>query len=70
MKNNGFFSDEFSVYRGVKQGCSLSSLLFILCMEVQFRHINQNNEIKLLYLDRDNTNNAKIVEYANDATLF
>ena len=70
VKNNGFFSEEFSAYRGVKQGCSLSSLLFILCMEILSQHINQNNEIKGLYLDRDNTHNAKIVQYADDATLF
>ena len=68
VKNNGSLSEEFSVYRGMKQGCSLSSL-FILCMEILSQHINQNYEIKGLYLDRDNTHNAKLVQYADDATL-
>ena len=70
IKNNGFFSEEFDVYRGVKQGCSLSSLLFILCVEVLSQHINQNSEIKGLYLDQDNIHKVKIVQYADDATLF
>ena len=70
IKNNGFFSEEFDVYRGVKQGCSLSSLLFILCVEVLSQHINQNSEIKGLCLDQDNTHKVKIVQYADDATLF
>ena len=58
------------MYRGVKQGCSLSSLLFILCAEVLSQHINQNNEIKGLYLDQDNKHKVKITQYADDATLF
>ena len=70
VKNNGFFSEEFSVYRGVKQGCSLSSLLFILCVEVLSQHINQNREMKGLYLDQNNTHKVKIEQYADDATLF
>ena len=67
IKSNGFFSEEFDVYRGVKQGRSLSSLLFILCVEVLSQHINQNSEIKGLYLDQDNSHRVKIVQYA---TLF
>ena len=54
----------------MKQGCSLSSLLFILCVEVLSQHIKQNSEIKGLYLDQNNTNKVKIVQYADDATLF
>ena len=34
------------------------------------QHINQNSEIKGLCLDQDNTHKVKIVQYADDATLF
>ena len=70
IKNNGFFSDIFSIFRGVRQGCSLSSLMFILCMEVLSQHINQNKKIKGLSINRENNQNVKVVQYADDTTLF
>ena len=70
IKNNGFFSDTFSIFRGVRQGCSLSSLMFILCMEVLSQHINQNNKIKGLSIDKENNQNVKVVQYADDTTFF
>ena len=51
IKNNGYFSQEFSLSRGVRQGCPVSALLFILCMEVVSNEIRQNNNISGLSLD-------------------
>ena len=34
IKNNGYISDQIDIKRGVKQGCPISSLLFIMCVEV------------------------------------
>ena len=70
VKNNGFFSEEFFLTRGVRQGCQVSSLLFILCMEVLACHIRQNDGIRGLNIDKDRKHFLKIVQYADDATLF
>jgi hypothetical protein len=70
IKNNGYFSDEFILSRGVRQGCPVSALLFILCMEVLAGHIRQNNNITGLYLDDNRTKHLKIIQYADDATIF
>ena len=53
VKNNGYFSEEFEVSRGVRQGCPVSSLLFVLCMEVLANSVRQNVDIKGLSLDEN-----------------
>ena len=47
VKNNGYFSEEFEVSRGVRQGCPVSSLLFVLCMEALANSVRQNVDIKV-----------------------
>ena len=49
---------------------SCSQKLRILCMEVLSQHINQNNKIKGLSIDRENNQNVKAVQYADDTTFF
>ena len=45
VKKNGYMSDYFEIYRGIRQGCLVSALLFILC-ELVFK-IRQENELKV-----------------------
>ena len=40
ISNNGFFSTPFSLFRGVRQGCPLSLLLYIINGEVINHNIN------------------------------
>ena len=57
--------------RGVKQGCPLSALLFILVVEILALQIKNNNKIKgykLKYKTHERL--VKISQYADDATLF
>ena len=70
VKNNGYSSSEFCLSRGVRQGCQVSALIFILCMEVMANHIRQNVNIRGLSLVEHEVNNIKIIQYADNATLF
>ena len=70
IKNNGFFSAEFALTRGVRQGCPVSALLFILCTEVLACSIRQNVHIQGLKLDEQGSRIVKLVQYADDTTLF
>ena len=70
VKNNGYLSEEFNIYCGVRQGCPVSALLFILCMEVLSCYLRQNMNIRGLNIDGNETKQVKIIQYADDATLF
>ena len=69
VRNGGYFSDYFNMQRGVRQGCPISPLLFILTLELLARDIRRNQNIKGLQLKND-INAVKIKLYADDATLF
>ena len=44
--NNGFASEPFTLKRGVRQGCPLSGLLFILAAELLSCSVRANDHIK------------------------
>ncbi len=46
IKNNGWLSEDIELKRGVRQGCPLSALLFVLAVEIMAIAIRQNNQIK------------------------
>ena len=65
--NNGFTSGWFEIKRGVRQGCPLSTSLFILCIELLAHLIRNNDNIK--GLDFGNQCH-KISLFADDATCL
>ena len=67
IKNNGYISETFEIQRGVRQGCPVSCLIFILCVEFLAQSIRENRQIQGIKLD---TSNIKICQYADDATVF
>jgi len=62
---NGLRYGRFKILRGVKQGDSLSCILFILCMEILLLNIKNNENIKGL---RINDEEIKTFIYADDTS--
>ena len=48
---NGYLTQTINMRRGIRQGCPLSGLLFILCAEFLCLHIKQANSYKGIDLD-------------------
>ena len=65
--NNGFASEPFTPKRGVRQGCPLSGLLFILAAELLSCSVRANDHIKGI---RVSNKEIKLSQYADDTTSF
>ena len=69
IKNNGYISDSFELHRGIKQGCPISALLFVIAVEVLAIQIRQSQSLKG-YNFGTSSKNIKISQYADDCILF
>ena len=65
--NNGHTSEAFEISRGVRQGCPLSALLFILVAELMAANIRNNTNIKGIKIKKCC---LKITQMADDTTIF
>ena len=65
--NNGFYSSYFKLTRGIRQGCPISALLFILVVETLAIKIRQE---KSLHGIKINNIELKLCQLADDTTLF
>ena len=63
VMNNGFSSTWFRLFRGMRQGCALSCLLFLVCVEVMACMIRENKDIKGLIIAN---NEHKLKQFADD----
>lgn len=67
VTNNGFHTGFFKISRGVRQGCPISALLFVLCVEVLAIKIRENGSINGIKLkDKE----LKITQYADDTCIY
>ena len=67
IKINGFLSDPFTLLRGVRQGCPLSMLLYIITAEVLANFIIADTKIKGLQIG---SHEIKIINFADATTIF
>ena len=67
VQNGGYLSEFFVMERGVRQGCPISPLFFIITLELLARDIRKNDLIKGINIGDIH---IKIRLYADDATLF
>ena len=71
VKNDGYISETFSIYRGIRQGCPVSALIlvFILSVEILGLKIRQHNQLKGFMFGYEEKP-IKIIQYADDCILF
>ena len=66
VKNNGWISKEVIMNRGVRQGCAVSALLFILAVEFLATEIKREKNINGITLFHKSSH---VIQYADDTTL-
>ena len=67
IMNNGFTSTFFPITKGIRQGCPLSALLFVITVEILAIEIRTNKNVRGIVL---NGKEIKISLLADDTTLF
>ena len=65
--NNGHASPFFQLHRGVRQGCPLSRLLFVIGIELIPRALQNDNSIKGVNIGKKE---VKLSQSADDTTVF
>ncbi len=68
---NGWLTEFFKVERGIRQGCPLSALLFIVALELLSCKIRNQENIKGINVKNGTeSRNVLITQFADDMTLF
>ena len=67
VKNNGWISRKHSLSRGIRQGCPISALLFIIVVEILGIQIRNNKKVKGFTFEKKE---IKISQYADDGIIM
>ena len=65
--NNGYATLSFELERGVRKGCPLSGIIFIIVVEILANSIRTNHMIKGINIKGDK---YKVSQYADDTSCF
>ena len=68
--NNGHASEPFLLERGVRQGCPLSGMLFVIAIEVLAQKIRRSKMIKGIEIEFNGSQEMKLSQYADDTTAL
>ena len=68
MLNNGHASKHFILERGVRQGCPLSGMLFVIAIEFLAQTIRRSRNIKGIIIQPNHE--VRLSQYADDSTAF
>ena len=68
--NNGHASEPFLLERGVRQGCPLSGLFFVIAIEVLAQKIRRSKIIKGIEIEYNGSQEIKLSQYADDTTAL
>ena len=67
MKVNGYLTDETNITRGIRQGCPISALLYVLIVEVFGIAIRKSVKISGVKISGSE---LKILQYVDDTKIF
>ena len=71
IKNNGHLSNKIELHRGIRQGCPISGLIFLLVLEILATRLKENENIKGINIDSGpHTIELKISQFADDTALL
>ena len=68
--NNGHASEPFLLETGVRQGCPLSGMLFVIAIEVLAQKIRRSKMIKGIEIEYNGSQEIKLSQYADDTTAL
>ena len=71
VANDGWLSDPFPISRGIRQGCPLSALVFVIVAEIIATKIRNSTALESIKVASENGEHyIKICQLADDTTLF
>lgn len=71
VTNDGWISDPFGIHRGIRQGCPVSAIIFVMAVEILACRLRQDNNIKGIQIKLDNkTHSLKLSQLTDDTTIF
>lgn len=70
LSNNGWTSRPFEIQRGIRQGCPLSALLFLLVVEILASRIRKSTNDGLQIKVQDENKYIQLTQLADDTTVF
>ena len=68
--NNGHASEPFLLERGVRQGCPLSGMLFVIASKVLAQKIRRSKMIKGIAIEYNGSQEIKLSQYAGETTAL